>query len=255
MHLRDNMRPFTWKTEGWIIAVVMLAPTVMTWIYFFLLAGQGTLTRIVYLASKVVTGLLPVGWYLWLRYQGMRASTADDQTPAIKPRHLLSLKLGLDFGLFTAAAILLFYFLWVQHLPILQTTGPLVKQKLDDAGATSLTTFLIIAGFLSIIHSAFEEYYWRWFVFGRLSTGMPWLWAALVSSLGFMLHHILVLYTFLPGTSGLLLVILCSFCIGFGGFIWCCIYRHTGSLFGAWVAHLCADLVIMWCGWDIVSRC
>lgn len=248
------MRPFTWKSEGWLIAIVMLAPTVMTWLYFFLLAGQGTLTRVVYLASKVITGLLPLLWYLKLRYEAMRASSAD-LTIHKKPQHLLSLKLGIDFGLFTVAAILLFYFLWVQNLPILQTTGPLVKQKLEDAGATSLTTFLVMAGFLSIIHSAFEEYYWRWFVFGRLSTGIPWLWAALISSLGFMLHHVLVLYTFLPGTTGLVLVILCSLCIGFGGFVWCCIYRHTGSLLGAWVAHLCADLAIMWCGWDIVSRC
>jgi uncharacterized protein len=247
------MRRFTWKSEGWIIAVVMLAPMVMTYLYFFLLAGQGLLTRIIYLASKLITGLLPLCWYLKLRYEAMRASTVEVEMPA-KPRHGLSFRMGIDFGLFTMASILLFYYLWVADLPLLKTTGSLVKGKLEDAGATSLGTFLLMAGFLSILHSAFEEYYWRWFVFGRLSTGMPWLWAALLSSLGFMLHHILVLYTFLPGSFGLVLVLLCSLAIGFGGFIWCCIYRHTGSLLGAWVAHLCADLVIMWCGWDIVSR-
>ncbi|HMP17229.1 MAG TPA: CPBP family intramembrane metalloprotease [Gemmatales bacterium] len=247
------MRRFTCRSEGWIIILVMLAPTAMTYLYFFLLAGQGSLTRIVYLLSKVATGLIPILWYCKLYFESLRATSADlvlDQ----KPRHLLSFKIGLDFGLFTVAAILLFYYLWVLDMPLLQTVSVQVKAKLADAGATSLTRFLLLAGFLSILHSAFEEYYWRWFVYGRLATGLPWLWAAIISSVGFMLHHVLVLYHFLPGLDGIWLIVICSLGIGFGGFIWCAIYRYTGSLLGAWVAHLCADLVIMWLGWNIVTR-
>ena len=32
-----------------------------------------------------------------------------------------------------------------------------------------LRVYLLLAVFYSAIHSLLEEYYWRWFVFGRLS--------------------------------------------------------------------------------------
>jgi membrane protease YdiL (CAAX protease family) len=251
-YVHTLLRQFRWKTDGWVLGIALFAPTVMTWLYFFVLAGQGMLTRSVYLASKVLTGLLPLYWYLHLRFRAMRDDTAPLSTCAA-PRHLLSFKLGLDFGLFTVAGMMVLYYVFLRDLPLLKTTAGLVHAKLLDAGVTSATMFIVLAGFLSIIHSAFEEYYWRWFIFGRLRAGVPWLLAAAVSSFGFMFHHIMVLYTFLPGEAGLLFVVLFSLAIGIGGFVWCCIYQHTGSLLGAWVAHLCADLGIMWCGYDIVA--
>lgn len=244
------MRSFSWKSDGLVIGVALLAPTLMTWLYFYVLSGQGILTRMLYGSSKVVLGLLPIAWYFYRRHRAMRANTYEvNGLP--KPRRQLSWKLGLDFGLLTLTAMLLLYFLWLKHLPIMSETVLLVQKKLDDAGVDSATTFLFLAIFLTIVHSAYEEYYWRWFIFGHLRFTMPWLKAALISSVGFMLHHILVLYAYLPGELGLLLVIAFSLSIGFGGFVWCCIYQYTGSLLGAWIAHLCADLGIMICGYDL----
>ncbi len=245
--------PFSWKSDGIILGIALLAPMAMTWIYFVTFAGQGTVTRVLYGSSKVVLGLLPICWFLWLRYQAMRS---ENVTPLTRPirRHELSIRLGLDFGLFTVAAILVAYYVFLKDTSLLAGTGAIVQTKLDDAGVSSLNTFIIMALLLSILHSAFEEYYWRWFVFGRLKVAIPWLYAALISSLGFMLHHIIVLWAFLPGSYGWLMTLLLSLGIGFGGFIWCCIYQYTGSIIGAWIAHLCADLAIMWIGWDIVAR-
>ena len=244
--------PFNWKTDGPIIALALILPTLMTWLYFFILAGQGTLTRNIYFASKVLTGLLPLAWFLWLRYRSMRDANLQHMPKVIR-RHEISFRLGLDFGLFTVAMILVAYYVFLKDTGLLTQTGTIIQSKLNDAGISSGLAFLIMALFLSILHSAFEEYYWRWFVFGRLRTAMPWLWAALISSAGFMLHHILVLWAFLPGEYGWILILLFSFAIGFGGFIWCCIYQYTGSLLGAWIAHLCADFAIMWCGWVIIN--
>lgn len=244
------MRSFSWKSDGVVISVALLAPTLMTWLYFYVLAGQGMFTRVLYGSSKVVLGLLPLVWYLYRRHRAMRANTYEANGQP-QPRRQLSWKLGLDFGLLTLTTMLLLYFLWLKHLPIMSETAVLVQKKLDDAGVDSVTTFLFLAIFLTIVHSAYEEYYWRWFIFGHLRFTMPWLKAAIISSVGFMLHHILVLYAYLPGELGLMLVIAFSFCIGFGGFVWCCIYQYTGSLLGAWIAHLCADLGIMICGYDL----
>lgn len=246
-------RPFSWKSDGLVVGIAILLPTVMTWIYFVQLAGQGTFTRNIYLVSKVALGLLPIGWYLWLRYRSMRDENLTP-SPLPKPRHELSFRLGLDFGLFTIAIILVIYYVFLKGTGLLNETTVIIHGKLQDAGIRTGLAFVIMAGFLSILHSAFEEYYWRWFIFGRLRSAVPWLLAALISSTGFMLHHILVLWAFLPGHYGWIMVILFSLGVGFGGFIWCCIYQYTGSLLGAWVAHLCADLAIMWCGWDIIAK-
>lgn len=246
-------RPFSWKSDGLVIGIALLLPTLATWVYFVLLAGQGTFTRNVYFASKVLTGLLPLGWFLWLRYRSMRDPNLQPTPPMIR-RHELSFRLGLDFGLFTVAIILVAYYVFLKNTNLLSETGGIVQDKLSDAGISSSQAFIIMALFLSVLHSAFEEYYWRWFIFGRLRKAMPWLWAALISSAGFMLHHILVLWAFLPGEHGWILILLFSLGIGFGGFIWCCIYQYTGSLMGTWVAHLSADLAIMWCGWDIIGK-
>lgn len=244
------MRPFTWKTDGLVIGIALLAPACMTWLYFYVLAGQGLLTRSIYLGSKIALGLLPISWYLWLRWDSMRA-TSIIVLPPKKPNHQLSFRLGLDFGLFTVAGMLFLYYVCLKDSSVLQGTPAIVQAKLLDAGVTSLATFVVMAGFLAFLHSAYEEYYWRWFIFGRLRDKLPWWQAALISSFGFMLHHILVLWAFLPADYGILLVITLSLCIGIGGYVWCCIYQYTGSLLGAWVAHLLADLGIMWCGYDM----
>ena len=35
------MRPFSWKTDGPVLLVAMLAPSLMTWLYFVAYAGPG----------------------------------------------------------------------------------------------------------------------------------------------------------------------------------------------------------------------
>lgn len=108
-----------------------------------------------------------------------------------------------------------------------------------------------MALYLSVLHAAFEEYYWRWFVLGRLRRGMPWLPAAAVAAVAFALHHVIVVAAYIPATHAWLLVPLLSLGIALGGLVWSVIYHRTGSVLGAWVAHVLADLGIMFCGYDL----
>ena len=75
---------------------------------------------------------------------------------------------------------------------------------------------MLLAGFISILHSLLEEYYWRWFIFGELKQYVPLVMAITLSSLAFMAHHVIVLYVFLPGEF-LTAVVPFSLCIGVGG--------------------------------------
>jgi membrane protease YdiL (CAAX protease family) len=251
------MKPFAWQRDGLVLAAAMLAPSSLTWLYFITLAGQGTVTQSIYLGSKVVLGLLPLAWW-WCNKDRTWAST--DQTvekrfPAARNRtgHRAGIWYGTLFGLLTFLAIVTLYFQFLKGSPALVGTAEAVEAKLADAGVHGVASFLALAGFLSVLHAAFEEYYWRWFVFGRLRQGIHWLGSAVVAALAFALHHVIVLGAYLPITQVWLTAGL-SLGIAFGGLTWSVIYQFTGSLLGAWIAHVFADLGIMWCGYDLCQR-
>ena len=89
--------------------------------------------------------------------------------------------------------------------------------------------------FYSIFHSGLEEYYWRWFAFGRLAKGRSWLRAALITNGCFMLHHIVLLGVYFG--YGHFLTWFCSFGVAVGGFVWQTIYRRSDSVYGGWISH------------------
>jgi membrane protease YdiL (CAAX protease family) len=115
----------------------------------------------------------------------------------------------------------------------------------------SPTVFIAVGVFYSLIHSLLEEYYWRWFVFGQLRELTRLVPAIVISSLGFMAHHVLVIGTyfgfFSPATW------LFSLCVAIGGGVWAWLYNRTGSLLGPWVSHLFVDATIFLVGYEIAG--
>jgi membrane protease YdiL (CAAX protease family) len=99
-----------------------------------------------------------------------------------------------------------------------------------------------------VLHAAFEEYYWRWFVFGELRRAMPWVVALLLANLGFTLHLIIVIHIYVPSWT---MTLLCSLGVFVGGSVWGWIYQKSGSLVGPWVSHMLIDFVLMWIGYDL----
>lgn len=238
----QQQRPFAWRRDGWVLAVAMVVPTLGTWLYFDVFAGQGTLPGLLYSATKGVQVLLPVTWMVLARRHKLHG-------PRWQGR---SAMMGLAFGVLTAAAILPAYFVIAAQTDLLSQTVPALKAKLADFRIQGLGGFVAMALFISLLHAGFEEYYWRWFVFRRLSEGMKWQPAAVLSSLAFAAHHVVVINAYLPAgyfwtaTMGLSLAIAC------GGAVWAWIYQRTGHIVGAWVAHVFADLAIMYIGFDLL---
>ena len=116
-------------------------------------------------------------------------------------------------------------------------------------GAASPVWFVVLGGFLTIIHSRLEEYYWRWFVFGELQRLIP-VGAVVVSGFAFMAQHVVVLASYVSNALG------CSACPwespwrhGLG-----LLYPRTGSIWSAWLSHLLIDAAIMIVGYDIAFR-
>jgi membrane protease YdiL (CAAX protease family) len=109
-----------------------------------------------------------------------------------------------------------------------------------------------MGAFLSLIHSGLEEYYWRWFVFGRLQRLIRPGRAIAVSALSFMLHHVLLLAVYFGWTSPA--TWLFSAAVAVGGAYWAWLYRRSGSLYGAWLSHLLIDAAIFTVGYDLVAH-
>ena len=139
-----------------------------------------------------------------------------------------------------------------EHTPVALVRNPDQREELEGLGADTTGGFLVIAGFYSVIHSFLEEYYWRWFVYGRARHYLGPTRANLFSSLAFMAHHVVVINTFIPGDYFWTATIPLSLCVAIGGVAWSVLYERTGSIYGAWVSHALVDVAIMICGYDLV---
>ena len=74
----------------------------------------------------------------------------------------------------------------------------MIRLKIEEFSAAAPARYVVLAAFLAVVHSLLEEYYWRWFVFGRLRRLVSSPAAILISSLAFMAHHVVVLGRFFP---------------------------------------------------------
>jgi membrane protease YdiL (CAAX protease family) len=98
-------------------------------------------------------------------------------------------------------------------------TAVRIRAKIEEFNSASPIRYVGLAGFLAVVHSLLEEYYWRWFVFGRLRKILSLPAAIALSSLAFMAHHVVVLGRFFPNDFWTAAVPF-SLCIAVGGGFW-----------------------------------
>ncbi|MCA9099552.1 MAG: CPBP family intramembrane metalloprotease [Planctomycetales bacterium] len=231
--------PGTTPARWTMLALALSFPTLITWLYFDVLAGSAAMQP-AYLVGKTVQFLLPVIWVVFVARDGWQLRRPSTSGAG----------LGLAFGAAVCLAGGAVYFLAMRHFAYFDVATEVLRGKLDGAGITTPLRYVLLATFYSLFHSALEEYYWRWFVLGRLMH--TWrLWpAAVVSSLGFMAHHVLLLESFFTGRPELWLPL--SLAIAVGGVFWAWLYRRSDSLVGPWLSHLVIDAGIMVIGYDLL---
>jgi uncharacterized protein len=223
------------------LAVALLLPSAVTWLYFVELAGSGApLARIAYGVGKAAQFLLPAVWVLLIRRQWPRWTRPSSA----------SVLLGLLFGVAVFGAALAGYWFWLKPAGLLASAAGEAAQKMRALAVTGPASYLAMAVFYAAVHSLLEEYYWRWFVLGQLRRWLPTGAAIAVSSVGFTAHHVIVLAVYFgslaPATW------LFSLCVAIGGGVWGWLYLRSGSLVGPWLSHLLVDAAIFWIGYDLV---
>jgi uncharacterized protein len=235
-------RSNTGRADQAVIAVSIVLPTLVTWLYFEAFASSPVATKTAFGIGKTIQFALPLVWVFLVRRQPLRLSW-----PKLDGVHL-----GIAFGAAVGGSMLLLYHFVLGPRGFFTTPAEEVRQKVAEFGVTTAASFAVMGLFYSLVHSLLEEYYWRWFVFGQLRRQIP-LWPAIaVSSIGFALHHVLVLARYFGWNSPATWL----FCAGIviGGAAWAWLYDRSRSLYGPWISHLLVDAAIFWIGYDLVRE-
>jgi membrane protease YdiL (CAAX protease family) len=231
------------SAEPFVLVLAMALPSIITFIYFVVLADHDpTVQKIAGGGLKLLQFALPVVWIglvLRERIQFMRPSS----------RGLLG---ALAFGATVATALILLDRTVLEALGVMDVAENAVQQKVRELGFVSRSQYTGLAIFYTLAHSLLEEYYWRWFVFGRMRSYVGATLANIISSAAFVAHHIIVLSRFFgivsPATW------LCSLGVGVGGVVWAWMYDRSDRLFPVWLSHALVDAAIFYVGYRFLFQ-
>ncbi len=239
-----------------VLLLAMVLPALLAWLYLVVLAqdrgpgGAPSVARaparnpavaVAYGASKVFQFSLPLLYVWWLERRPLR--------PGVP--HFRGLALGVAFGLVVGVAAVGLYPILAHHSGLFSGATVKIRAKVAEFGIGTPAAYVVFGLFLSVGHSLLEEYYWRWFVFGKLRAFLPRWPAIVLSSLAFMAHHVILLGVFFPGQFWGMAVPL-SLGVAGGGAVWAWLYDRTGSIDAPWVSHAIIDAAILWVGYEMV---
>jgi len=235
------------RSSRWAAVVFALVlPTFVTLAYFVWAESFAPhVQQATYLIAKIIQFGFPVFWVCWICRQRLQ----------LRPTSSQGIVVGVVFGLVVAVAMFALYQGWLKSSDLLANAMEDIHQKVTGMELNRPWKFVALGVFYSLIHSLLEEYYWRWFVFGQLRELVRFWPAVVISSLGFMAHHVIVVGEYVGGAylgmaSQETWII--SFSIAIGGACWAWLYHRSGSLVGPWLSHLLVDTAIFAIGYDIV---
>ena len=131
---------------------------------------------------------------------------------------------------------------------IVRDNSPNLIEKAEGLGFATKERFLMVAIFITVLHSAMEEYYWRWFVYGHLRQMVGHWSGHLLAALAFTGHHLVLMSVLFPLSLALFLSLL----VGLGGLIWTRMYQRQGTVLGCWLSHLIVDAFLMVVGFRLI---
>ena len=184
-----------------------------------------------------LTKILIVIWPLFWLFLGLKTKLKN------LPHRKQSIIYGIISGILISTIILATFFIFREYFNDLST---IITDRVESFGIKNY--YILFSIFLSLIHSFIEEFYWRWFVFGNLLKKFSFKISAIIASIGFGLHHFILLSQFFSP----IITALFGSCVILGGIIWCWTYKKTGSLLGSWVSHVFVDATIMYIGYLLI---
>jgi membrane protease YdiL (CAAX protease family) len=224
-----------------VIVFALVFPSLVTWVYFVALADarpaiQGGAAGV----GKLLQFALPMVWVFGVQ-------RTKPQFVAVRATDWL---IGAASGAAIVGAMFLLYFTLLKPLGWFDPAIEPIRLKVSGFGIDTWWKYAALGLFYALVHSLLEEYYWRWFFFGQLRRVATFWPAAVISSLGFMAHHVILLAIYFGIASPL--TWLFSVSVAVGGLIWAWLYERSGRLYAPWISHLLVDAGIFLIGWDVV---
>ncbi|MFC1783607.1 CPBP family intramembrane glutamic endopeptidase [Planctomycetota bacterium] len=227
------------RSRIWLaVAAAMTVPGLAAWFYFVLLKGE-PFAVILYGAAKVFILIWPAAAVVLLEKQHFSLRRVDFS------KHVMAIPLGLLSGLLIAVVILGGFKFTVLG-DIAAQSSAAIRTKAQDMKI--INHFFGFALLICLGHSLLEEYYWRWYVFGRLRKLVRPGAAYIAASLAFAAHHYAVLGSFFSvGFAAIL-----GTCVALGGGLWCWLYQKQHSIAGCWFSHMIVDGAIYYIGYQVI---
>lgn len=222
------------------VGFALVFPTLITVMYFIVLAEHASRWQQgAFGLGKVIQFAFPAVWVIWFQ---------RTKICWVRPRGG-DVTAGAILGLALLTAAIAVYFFVLKPAGVFDVAAGKIREKIAAFGASTVPRYVALSLFYCVLHSLGEEYYWRWFVFAQIRrfTSLPT--AIVVSGLGFMAHHVVVLAVYFGWDSPWTYFL--SLSVAVGGFIWAWIYAKTGSLWGTWVSHALVDMAIFIVGYDV----
>ena len=215
----------------------MVLPFFSTLVYFVFAEGQ--LAQGLYLVNKVFM----IGWPLIVvfYFQKYRIEWGKIEWQ----KHLRAIPFGMLIGGSICAFGFGLYFL----TPIgdyVRGLAPKVREQVEAHEVTAI--YIPVCIYITFVHSLFEEYYWRWFVYGRLRILTKPLYANLLAGAAFAAHHYVMLWCYLDAFGAILF----GTWVGLGGMIWAWMFQRQDSLVGCYVSHLLVDAGVLLIGYWLI---
>jgi membrane protease YdiL (CAAX protease family) len=267
------------------IAFAMVFPSVVTWVYFQgLQDSEAGWQQAAFAIGKAIQFGFPIAyvWYfhrqrigrIFRRFHfksenlksGIQKSenvkseileseipetgNSNEQRPTTEQPQQNTVWPAIFFGLAVGVTMLTVYLTLLPE-EIAQRLQEQIAIKISDLGIDSAWKYLLISLFYAVCHSFLEEYYWRWFVFDCLRDHLSTIAANILSSLGFMAHHIILLAFYFGWSSPM--TWLCSAGVAIGGSAWAWMYARDGSLKNAWLSHAIVDAAIFGMGFYLLD--
>ncbi|MBN1515365.1 CPBP family intramembrane metalloprotease [Candidatus Sumerlaeota bacterium] len=225
------------KRDWAYLIPAMAMPTFATLCYFVWFADS-KLAWALYGATKVLMFVFPA--LLYFAFERRKLEWDADA----RRRAWSSIPLGLLTG-GGVVALALICWNWTPLGDYVRANATKISEHLTGLQLLDPKVYIPLSLFIITVHSLFEEYYWRWFVFGRLSRQIPANWAILIAGFAFAAHHYVVLDRFFTPFG----TIFFGTCVGLGGMLWCWMLRRQRTLIGCWISHALVDAVVLGIGW------
>jgi uncharacterized protein len=227
-----------------VLAAAMALPALLTWGWQSVgSVDPGFWPLAVYFLTRAAQFSLPIIYF----------RLAEGRWPERFQLRPEGLAWGLGFGLLVAGVMVGAYFGGACDWQPLREAPAQFRAKAAEHGVASPPVLLAVMLFMVVVHSGLEEYYWRWFVFGRLRKRLPEGAAIVLSALAFMAHHVLDLNHVLPGRF-LEATLPLALAVAVGGAFWAWLYGRTRSLTAVWLSHLLVDAGLMVVAWEVLRR-